>query len=249
MKLKIAHTSLEFKDSNPQHTADFEKIFSQGYDLIGGTEAGPGAGNTNVELKRLAKKHGYKINVSNRYDTWVAVKASLITRGSWRKGAVFVMWRQSKAAPNASGRWGDKSITWASFRNKDIGRVSVGSVHPLTKKGGGPDLKRRTDRLFGRKIAAWFRRFAKGSAAIAFVTGDFNLVDAHNDLFHGAPITSCWDELGKYPNTGHGNIDAVGSADADGRVKCLNAFVLDDKDMFMFGDHFVVVTTYEVGTV
>lgn len=213
--------------------------------MIGGTEAGPGSGNLNAMLRKYAKVHGYRLKVDNRYDTWVAVKRSLINKGSWRSGAVFVLWRKTKLARRASGRWGDKAITWASFRNSKIGKVSLGAVHPLTKKGGGPDLKRRTDRLFGRKIAAWFRRFAKGPA-IAFVTGDFNLVDRTNDLFHGAPITSCWDELKKYPNTGHGNIDAVGSADADHRVKCVGAVVLNDTNFFLHGDHFLVVTSYEI---
>jgi hypothetical protein len=80
----------------------------------------------------------------------------------------------------------------------------------------------------------------------SFFTADTNLVDRTTDVFFGKPLTTCWDELGKWPDTGHGNIDVVGSVDNDHRVKCENAKVLTDKDLELFTDHFVVSTQYRV---
>jgi hypothetical protein len=84
---------------------------------------------------------------------------------------------------------------------------------------------------------------------ISFVSADTNLVDRTNDVFYGKPLTTCWDETKHHPNTGHGNIDVVATVNKDGRVKCKNALVLDDKDLFMHSDHFVVVTKYRVGLI
>lgn len=244
-KFRIAHSSLQFDDSSAQHTADIEKVFSQDFDAITGTEAGANTGNVTPELKRLAKKHGYKINVTGKYDTWVAIHERHVSPRTFRKGARFILWRATKIASRPPGRWGDKGIVWAQAVSPLVGKISIGSMHPLTKKGAGLGLKRSSDRRFAAIGYAWAKKAGVGPDVV-FLNGDMNTVDRTNDVFHGHPLTTCWDEMGYHPNTGHGNIDVVSSLDADKNVKCVSARVFDDRSFFLHGDHHLVVATYEI---
>lgn len=245
MRLEIAHASLQFSLGPKAHTHDIEKLFNQDFDVITGTEAGPGSNNTVAELIRMSREMNYRLSRSNRYDTWVAFKRALIVPGTWKTGEEFVLDRSSKTTPRPPGRWGDKGIVWGQAELKTIGLVSVGSVHPLTHKGAGEKYKKISDQEFAEANEAWAREHGAGSN-IAFLGGDFNLNDKYNDLMHGGPLTSCWDELHKYPKAVHGLIDAVLSYDPDKRVKCVSAKVFSDKEFFLYGDHNLVVTKYDI---
>jgi hypothetical protein len=84
--------------------------------------------------------------------------------------------------------------------------------------------------------------------ALVFYGGDQNIVDRTYDTFLGqADLTSCWDELQRWENTGHGNIDVIASYDRDGRVRCLKATVLDDTEFPLFTDHWYVEAIYGIG--
>lgn len=245
-RLKIAHASLQFSDSSKQHTADIEKIFSLGYDIIGGTEAGPGAGNTSAELKRCAEKYGYRLSITSRYDTWAAIKKSIITPGSFKSGADFAVWRGTKQTPKPPGNWSDKAVVWVQADIPDIGTLSLGAVHYVTNGGAGAALKKKLDADYAKVINTWSKAHGKGSA-LAFITGDVNLSDKTNDVFKGlANMSTCWDDLKKWPNTGHGNIDIIARYKGDGRVKFVGAKVLDDKALFLNTDHFLIEATVEI---
>lgn len=246
LKLKFAEVSLQFSDNPKQHTADITKIFSRGYDVIIGTEAGPGANNTTDELRRIGAAKHYHVHVTERYDTWVAVKKSLV-KGKPKTGEEFALWRSSKHSPKPPGRWGDKAVVWISWNmGPTYGKFAVGSVHYLTHKGAGPALKKKSDRIYARVIQEWAEVHGKGERLV-FVGGDFNLLDRVKNVFKGiAKFRTCWDDLKKWPNTGHGNIDAIARYKRDGRVKCVGARVLDDKEVFLHGDHFLVEAEYQI---
>lgn len=243
MRLRIAHVSMQFSDKRDQQLHDARVAFSRGYDIITGTEAG-GDNGVAKALEVAAEENGYRLHNPRRYDTWVAVKGEIVA-DKWNTGQRFALWRSSRTTPKPRGRWGDKGIAWATFDfGGRFGRVAVGSVHYLTRGGAG-DYKRPSDRKYAEQIRKWVTRKGKKSR-LAFIGGDFNLVDKHHDLFYGVPMTTCWDDLQKWPGTGHGNIDAIARYDKDTRVRCVGARALRDNRVFLHSDHFIVEAEYEI---
>lgn len=246
-KLRFAHASLQYSDTDKQHTADIELLFSRKYDVITGTEAGKaGSGNTPAELERCAKKYGYVLALYDRYDTWSAVKKSLVF-GNVKEGAHFGIWRSSKTKPKPAGRWGDKAIVFVAWdMGPTFGKQAVGCVHYATWGGAGTaKLKNQLDTQYAKEVAEWVNK--QPEEANVWVTGDFNRNDKKFDVFMGqVPMMTCWDDLKVWPNTGHGNIDAIARHKNDSRVRCVCARVLDDGDLFMNTDHFLVEAEYEV---
>lgn len=245
---KIAHTSLQFSDGDKSHNHDISKIFSQGWGIITGTEAGAYTGNTNEMLEYYAKKHGYKLTLTNRYDTWVAIKKTNIVAGSHKDGAIHVFDRANFQTPKPKGQWGDKAVVWAQYEDKDLGIITIGSIHPLTRGGAGTKLKDLSDQKFSEAAVAFGKKFGKGSN-IVFLNGDMNSNDKFVDVFKGAPFTTCWDELKMWPNTLEGHrvtFDVISSYDHDGRVECRGARRKNDEKFFLETDHFAVVADYEI---
>lgn len=244
-RLKFGHASLQFSDNDAMHRADIEKIFARGYDVITGTEAGPGAGNTSKVLVEMAKKYGYKLVSPGRYDTWVAVKAVLV-HSDWKQGAVRALDRSSMHKPTPPGRWGDKAAVWASWNmGPTFGAFAVSSSHPLTWGGAGKALKESTDKVYATKIEAWRKSFP--AATECFANGDWNRNDKTGDVFRGiAQFITAADELKAWQNTGHGPIDAVSREKGSKRVKAISWTVLDDTEFFLNTDHFLCEAVYEV---
>jgi hypothetical protein len=269
--VKAMHASLQFSDTPKQQTEDitdlFERAKKRGVWFITGTEAGPGAEPTSDLLASVGKAAGYHVWVPSNMkkgslgggwatDSWVAVDSDRIKRGSWDKGYEPAI-PGSKELYRRAGvdaeypRWGPKGVVWVSFENVDIGRVGVAAAHYLTK-GRSPKGQPiqgvdhyEWNKTLAAEIGDWGREHGKGSA-LAFYGGDQNIVDRTDDTFFGQPFTSAWDELNKYENTGHGNIDVIASWDADGRVEALRTRALDDKEFFQHSDHFVVEAEFKV---
>lgn len=243
VKRKVAHASLQFSDTAAQHTQDVETLFSRGYHIITGTEAGPGANNTSAELRRLAKEKGYRLRIKG--DTWVAVDQDIIKPGSWKSGGLFALNRSSKTTPKPPGRWGDKYVTWGQYFDKDLGDLlSVGSVHYLTNGGAGPKYKTESDKAYAQKEKEWSETTAKDGYAL--INGDFNRNDAKFDVFMGiAPFVTAADELKKHPNTGHGPIDAIARRKTDKGVKFTAWRVFTDQQVFLNSDHFLTEAVVE----
>lgn len=240
---KFGHLSLQFSDNDRQHTADLEKLFHLGLDAFTGTEAHPSSGNNPKELKRCAKKYGYRLSITNKYDGWVAIKEDHIIPGSFTKGSVFVYPSSAAIEPKPKGHWSPRGIVWAKYEDKECGMMSFGVVHQLTPVSRA--LKKKVDAIHAKKMDAWGTNHG-GHEKLAFMDGDFNSVDRLVDVYGRAPFTTCWDELKVWPGTGHGNIDAIGSWDADGRVECISARARDDSDFFLNTDHFLITANYEI---
>lgn len=239
---KFMHLSLQFSDTNAQKQHDVDKAFALGIPYIGGTEM---RGDRAI-LEKYATKYGYRLSTSDRFDTWVAIKKKLIKAGSWRAGADFQINGSAKTPGNPPGKWGPKAIVWGQYEDTALGTVSLGAVHRLTAGGAGAALKRSSDLLMAKKEQAWGKKHGAGTD-LAFLTGDFNLNDKMYDVFKGVNgFTTSADELKMWPNTAHGPIDAIASWDQDARVKWMKLEVLNDKNFFLYTDHYAVVATAQI---
>lgn len=260
----LMHASLQFGDPDRQHTEDITVIFDRarerGVHGVTGTEAGPGAGNTAEELVRIGQEHGYRMWVphaqpgpGNKTDCWLGVRDDFVT-GGWETGYEPVIPGSSKLE-GATRRWGPKGLVHASFQTEKLGRISLGVAHYLTGARrpeavhGGVDHWAWNEKL-ARAIGDWALREGAGSDLV-FYNGDQNMADNRNDepqgdTFFGEPLTSAWDELEVWENTGHGNIDVSASYDRDGRVEAKYIRALDDKEFPLHTDHYLVEAGYTV---
>jgi hypothetical protein len=242
-RFRWAHLSLQASDTVEQLEADLEKCFDRfvrkGTRVITGTEAG--SKSFRRVLRRVARKHGYKVKVAR--DCWVAVEKDFRKRGSWRSGYKHVL---DSGASRTTKRHSDRGITWVSFDTKEFGRIAVGAAHYLTKGrpvagkyGTNVDLNED----LAEAIGEWGKEHGRGEG-LAFIGADANIIDKLHDVFFGEPFTTAWDEVRTWEDTGHGNIDVWASFDWDGRVEAVWVNALNDKEFFLFGDHFLVEGAY-----
>lgn len=243
-RIRFAHASMQFSDSPAQVQSDAERLFDRflekDVEIITGTEANDA--KVWRRLKAEAEKAGYRF--FKQRDCWVAVQKDLI-KGGWKSGYVPVI-----ESFEGIGKHTDKGIVWVSFETEHYGRITVGAAHYLTK--GRPDAKDplyksnlEFNARFGPALEKWAREHGEGTNLV-FYGGDQNIVDRDGDTFFGAPLTSAWDELKKYENTGHGNIDVIASYNPDARVKAVWINAKDDREFKLFTDHFLVEAAYEV---
>lgn len=239
--VKVAHLSGLYKNTPAQWAHDTERVLSRGYAWVTGTEVG--ADDDWQALRVVARKNGYRVK---RYKSnWIAVQKRLIKPGSLRWGHETVIPKEQVA-----GAGHDTNMLWATFTHTapGVGRVSVVASHYPTKGvpgGGSTGVNVRWTKKIAQAIAGKMAELGKGKA-LAFYGGDQNIADRLHDTFFGAPVTTCWDALGKYPNTGHGNIDVIASLKADKRVSCVSARTYNDKQLFLYGDHFLVEAAYRI---
>lgn len=241
MTLDLAHYSLQYSDTTKRKAADAAKIFVKGYDAITGTEAGEE--DTQRVMRVAAHNNGYTFFV--RRSNWVSIKKALILPGSYHKGHEAIV-------DNADvvGHGHDLHVTWAGCEMEGIGEVTFLASHYA--RYGRPDARSEKykvnvedNRELARGIGRLAEQFGRGRSLV-FYGGDQNIVDKDTDTFFGEDLTSAWDELRKYENTGHGNIDVMASFDRDGRVKAKYIRALDDKEYFLHTDHFPVEAGFTV---
>lgn len=274
MRVRVAHTSLQFSDTDRQHTADISKIFNRcakrNVAWITGTEAGPGSDNTGSELIRISREHNYKAFVPSEQrrgsgratDCWIAVRKDLIA-GGWKTGFIPAipgsqeLYRQLGKDEDLKPRWGPKGLVTVKFNSiPALGEINIGAAHYLTGARNpkhaefhGVDHWEWNEKLTN-VIGKWAREEGEGRA-LAFYGGDQNMADNRNDqpqgdTFMGEPLTSLWDETKKWENTGHGNIDVIASFDKDGRVTGLRVNALNDREFHLNTDHFYVEGVFDV---
>lgn len=243
-RIRFAHASMQFSDTPDQVQADAEKLFDRflekDVEIVTGTEANDA--KVWRPLKAEADKAGYRF--FKQRDCWIAVQRDLI-KGGWKSGYVPVI-----ESYEGVGKHTDKGIVWVSFNTEAYGRITVGAAHYLTK--GSPvakDPERRQNlelnARFGPALTKWAKEHGKGTGLV-FYGGDQNIVDRDGDTFFGAPLTSAWDELKKWQNTGRGNIDVIASYDRDKRVKAKWINAKNDRKFHLHTDHFLVEAVYVV---
>lgn len=239
-ELNLAHLSKQYSDTPKQKLYDANKVFSRGYDAITGTEAGQDSGRR--ALRVASHNHGYVLHA--RRANWVAIKRSLILPGTYRKGHEVVV-----DSDEYQGRGFDLHITWAGCEIENLGNVSFMAGHYVTK--GSPTGKKKVaknikaNKKYANGIGELAEKLGRGDDLV-FYGGDQNIVDKDNDTFFGEKLTSAWDELGIYPDTGHGNIDVLASYDRDKRVEASYGRAINDKKLFLHTDHFLVEAGFQV---
>lgn len=248
-RITIQHSSMEVFDTKAEQRADAVKVMGTGSDVICGTEAGPDNRALRRALRRQAWKNGYYIHFGGKSDSWIAIKQDICVEGVKPKWGYDHIFDSAKAVGDPNGPYGARGIAYGVFAHKTIGVVSVGTSHFLTKGRTRSQTPRGEfnhydmNTKLAKDIGAWARRFGK-STALAFFTADANIPDNKDDVFRGEPLTTSWDELKKWPDTGHGTIDIIASYDKDGRVRCVSGTVLTYLELN--SDHKTVVAIYEV---
>lgn len=247
-RLRLAHASMQYSDSLDLMRRDARRLFDRAtdrdYAWITGTEAG--GDDLRSALHPEAEDHGYRFIVKNRNDSWIAVREDLIERGTMR-----VQYRPLILTGQGFGHHGPRGVLAATWDSRpELGTLSVLACHYLTR--GRPDAKDPAygvnldlNRQLAREAGRLARELGQGSALV-FYGGDQNIVDRDADTFLGEPLTSAWDELGRYENTGHGNIDVIASYDRDGRVKAVDVDAFPDVEFRLASDHFLVEAVYDV---
>ncbi|HKY58320.1 MAG TPA: hypothetical protein VJL80_09805 [Aeromicrobium sp.] len=235
----IGHVSLQFSDTHAQMRHDVKAIFGLGMDAFTFTEAHHSNPLGNL-LREIGNSQGYTVHV-DRTGTGVAVRNGYgkVTRRGFMSGI-------GGSRPGDKRVYGPRGVTWVRVKSNSGENIGIGAFHKITHGETAADGFRWRENL---KLSRIVGRFAKNfgiGTNVVFVGGDGNESDRLADVFDGQPLTTCWDELGKWPDTGHGNIDVIASYDPDGRVKCRAATVLDDTECFLYTDHYVVRATYDI---
>ena len=246
--LKFQHSSLQYSDGSKKQRHDIEKLFEFGQDfpIKTGTEAGPDAPSHNSNryiLQEVAKKHRHRLVFWR--DNWIAVHREIIQPGSVTVGSVFVA-----DTSETAGHGHDSGFPTFSFEHIDpnVGEVNIAACHMPVRGRVPGDPNYEINVRYSNMLGLWARKAGKGTA-LAFVVGDYNRLDnKEQDWVVGTQrLTSAPDELGgPWQNTGHGAIDGHMSYDRDGRVTAKWVSVLNDKEFFLYADHFVVRTAFSV---
>lgn len=245
--LEVAHISMQFSDTDKQVESDAKKIFGRAASREQGWVTGTEAWEQDHHdiMARAARLANFRFAIGPGQDAWVAVNKDLMVPGT------FDTYYSGTIVPGKKHQYTNKGVFGVSFDTEKMGQIAVNPNHFLTKGDpSAPDPQRHVNiplnRELAREINRWGQKFGAGSG-LAFSSGDFNILDRLADVFLGsAKFTTCWDELGKWPNTGHGNIDAIASWNPDGRVSCDSADVLDDKEFPLFTDHWYMWARYNI---
>lgn len=238
--VKIAHISMQFNDTELQMRVDAKRIFkrarAQNYAWITGTEAGGGSPLREI-LRTTAHEHEYRFYSPRGSDSWIAVAMKEAHR-DW-------VTRYDKVIDGVANKHTDKGIARVSFFNNELGHVNVFTLHLLTHgaKPGEPNYEKNALLLssLGKHVVV-----AGKNKNLCFYGGDQNIQDRTDDTFMGKPLTSAWDELGIYEGTGHGVVDVIASYDYDKRVSAITCRSLDDSEMYLHTDHFLIEAEYQV---
>lgn len=233
--VRAGHLSMQFSDSLAHRKADAEKIFDvavkAGYWWLTGTEALEA--DTRKVLSAAAKKHGFWIYFGEGTDAWAAVNRKVAKPGSLKgfTGPTVVAGKKGKHAAKKTVR--------VDFDNVDLGPLSVFPVHNVL--GVDPANQKRHMAAVGRAAAR-----AAAAGRLPFMGADGNVQDARFDPAFGNGFISCWDDLKKYPSTGHGTIDYIFRWAKSKRVRILNAVSRSDRKLPLHSDHFAIAAAYAV---
>lgn len=235
LTLHLQQASLQrTDDAHGETLPDLETILGRRAHVVGFTEAQ----GFHPELTAAARRHGYRLLLPSDGDTAMAVRGDVLVRGH-------AVRRVSPARPNRPGQPGHVArniLTAQLVADEEL--VSVSEAHWTTRKGdaGGERL------AMTQAMAEVVAQEAAGSR-LGFWLGDTNSDDRPqpHGVVDGAlkagQLTSCWDELGRWPAThGRQTLDVVGSYDPDHRVTCKRAKVWHQ----LHSDHRQVSAFYAV---
>lgn len=243
--ITIQHFAGFVFDTPRNQIEDAHTIFSSDAHIKGGTEAGPAAPEYRKALAREARKNGYLFYNPGPQDCWVAFREDMRVPGSAvKKGLRLIIPSAHSQTPPDPHHYTAKGIPWMQVVTPfgDGLLFTHNDGHWLTN-GRSPEQARqdnprcRTDhygyntQMAHKTVALGQRKVKNGGWASNAADG--NLVDRTSDVYRGAPATTCWDALKKWPPTGHGNIDFIGLLDKQGpgcKSKFVSARTMTDLD-------------------
>ena len=256
MLVHVMHASLQHGDSRSRQRSDLEKIFGRAQDRnvawVTGTET------THPKLIELvngaAVQNGYRLwspastgRPDMKNGSWIAVREDFFAPGSWRQDYQMLVpssrevYRKQGVSPRGRIYWNHKGLVTVSGEHPTLGIINICTAHYLMRRVNRQDLNKK----IAQGVGDWARVQGRGRR-LCFYHGDQNLPDNKTDTFFGEPMTSLWDELGRHPNTGHGNIDVIASYNRDGRVTGAYCRALNDTRFHLHTDHFLVEGGFEI---
>lgn len=236
LQLQLGQSSMAFTMHGDAALADFHKVLGHGMDAVGFTEVR----TFHPELREACHNRNYQLVIPPDGDTAIAVLFvhNIIGRD-------YLPVNPGSARPASEGGHGPRGVQVVEFRPRGTReRVTFAEAHWLTRRSdnGGQRL------AMTEAMAQVMRKAGKGTR-LGFWAGDTNNPDrpaATSDVdlaLRKGELTSCWDELGRYPDThGRTTIDVVGSYDPDSRVSCTRAKVYPQ----LHSDHLPLAAFYSV---
>lgn len=233
----VGHISMQWSDRREQAEHDAKKLFRQGLDWITGTEGRDA--KIQEPLRKMAAAHGYRIHFWE--SVWVAVKRTIIIdKNSWKTYDVPVL------AANASktDKHGPRGFSIVSFKTLS-GTIYVAAGHYLTDSRSPSSPNYDANRKMAKRLDEFAHQHAI-DADLFFYGGDQNMHNRKQDSFFGGALTHCWDEVDRWPDTGHGPIDVIAHFSKDKRVSCMRARRYTDRQLFLHTDHLLITAVYRV---
>lgn len=176
-----------------------------------------------AQLKVACRAMGYQLVLPSRGDVAIAVRSiHTVTDHSEVAGTPAVGHGTGHPAHTARPILSATMLPWGTSE-----RVTVSTAHWVTKRAdtGHQQLELAQDMATTVALSAAGHR-------LGFWAGDTNNNDRPHDItavdraLAKGELTSCWDELGRWPAThGAATLDVIGSYDPDRRVTCLRARV------------------------
>lgn len=229
----MQHTSLEAGDTDSQKKSDvtalFQRARNKGIVVCTGTEAGTDP--TSSLLKAAAETYNYWLRIGG--DSWVAFDRKWATK---KVDDGFTKVLDSGSGHSARG------VTWMTCETP-LGRISVAALHLLTAKSSEQEPNANP------KLQDAAVQWAKDHGPLAFVNADTNMNDAKKNVWGSKDLTTCWDELGKYPDTlegGPANTIDVCSRLTSGPTKFTAARRFTDGDFKLYADHMLIQATVKL---
>jgi hypothetical protein len=213
MVLQLGQSSLKEGHKPDDVFRDALVNLSHGDDARGFTEATRYHG----VLREACQAKGYRLVLPPGGDTAIALRQE--------HELVSVHWRSVLPASHKPLH-GPRGVQVLEFIPQGTSeRVTLCELHNVRAVVSGAQQLAMVQEL-GDVIAA-----AAGGSRLAFYMGDMNHDDRrkayspYDAQLRRQDLTSCWDELGRWPATHEngGTIDVVGSYDPDRRVRCLRA--------------------------
>lgn len=220
----MQHTSLEAGDTTDQKRHDIDALFDHaraaGNVICTGTEAGTDP--TRSLLEDAAADRGFYYVVGG--DSWVAIDQRWATR---KVDSGFVKVLDSGSGHSARG------VTYLVV-DTPVGRVAVAAMHLLTAKSS--EQEPYANGQLQDAAVSW----AKEHGPLSFVCADTNIDDQARNVWSSSALTTCWDELGKWPGTietgAQNTIDVISRLTA-GPTRFTTARRYTDKDLDLYADH------------
>jgi len=241
----LQHSSLQFSDNKDQWKADCKQVIAHaeatGNVVITGTEAGD---DTYANLLRDAFDEAGWWRFVHTSGEWVGFDkkfGSHVDHG-W-DGPIIA------GKPNPGGHQ-PRGIAWVTVNPDDpsLPQISVGVCHYITQNTMDHHPDQNNEELKD-ECRRWAKEKGSGDA-LAFVHGDVNMDDAKKNVFGGEGLTTCWDELQKWPDTHEGGADSTIDVIArltDDPTKFTSAKALSDADLKLNSDHKLIQAVVKVG--